>query len=122
MKPKEHTGSFFLTKAVLGLLDTIAQLEGQSRGVVVERIMRFYLLKRGESNAKDYWDKSKRVYKAKKKVLRASPYQPRLQARGQSRGNQSERAARALHFRSPRCLRPRKSLSAHAQRNLFSKF
>ncbi|WP_104696153.1 hypothetical protein [Helicobacter salomonis] len=121
MKPKEHTGSFFLTHAVLGLLDVIAQLEGQSRGVVVERIMRFYLLKRGESNAKDYWDKSKRAYKAKKKVLRASAYQSRLQARGQSRGNQSERAARALHPRSPRGLRPRKSLSAHAQRNLFSK-
>ncbi len=120
MKPKEHTGSFFLTKAVLGLLDVIAELEGQSRGVVVERIMRFYLLKRGESY-EDCWDKSKRAYKAKKKVLRASPYQSRLQARGQSRGNQSERAARALHPRSPRCLRPRKSLSAHAQRNLFSK-
>lgn len=62
---KIHSGSFYLSQKFLEILDLIAQIEGQSRSVIIERVV---LYKSGGSDAKS-WDKSKRAYKKKKKIF-----------------------------------------------------
>lgn len=39
IKAKEHTGSFYLSEAVLDKLNYIADFEGVSRSIIIERII-----------------------------------------------------------------------------------
>lgn len=60
---KVHSTSFYIDEKILENLSFIAQLEGQSRSVIVERGLLFLFL--GGDNA--HWEKSKRVYAKEKK-------------------------------------------------------
>ncbi|WP_163499768.1 hypothetical protein [Helicobacter suis] len=76
--PKEHSGSFLLEQGLLELLDFIAEIECQSRAVIIERILKFYLTQQRKLHAKGSdsnkkkcnWKKSKTgVYKTSQKVF-----------------------------------------------------
>ncbi len=102
--PKEHTGSFFLEPALLELLDTIATLEGQSRGVIVERAVRYFLI--GGENEKR-WEKSKCAYTAKKKVHVKAPHHRAFKSARQKGTDESKRVlANVSLFGSPRVCPP----------------
>lgn len=63
---KIHSGTFFIPESLLKKLDFIVHFENQSRSVIVERAILFNL--GGKNNE---WEKSKRIYKKKKKIFNA---------------------------------------------------
>ncbi|MFC3847100.1 ribbon-helix-helix protein, CopG family [Helicobacter baculiformis] len=94
--PKVHTGSFFLEFRLLELLDKVAQLEGQSRGVIVERALRFYFAQRGIYDIRTQWKKSKaRLYKSAQKVYVTPKRHHALTSRCQKAKNQPKRLVAA---------------------------
>ncbi|WP_163556342.1 sel1 repeat family protein [Helicobacter suis] len=72
---KQHSGSFLLERGLLELLDFIAAIECQSRAVIIERILKYYLMQQRNThgnypNKKKYWKKSRcGVYKVPQKVF-----------------------------------------------------
>ncbi len=64
-RQKIHSGSFYLSQQFLDILSLVAEFEGQSKSVIIERAI---LYKIGGENEKS-WEKSKRAYKKKKKIF-----------------------------------------------------
>ncbi|PZT47714.1 hypothetical protein B6S12_07585 [Helicobacter valdiviensis] len=63
-RAKIHSNSFYLSLSLLKALDKVAEIEGQSRSVIVERALIYYF----EKENKNAWEKSKRAYKKAKKI------------------------------------------------------
>ena len=77
-RAKEQTNSFYFEQELLDMLDFIAQIEGQSRSIVIERAL-FFIRTQGGENA---WSKSAKKHKKKKKI---HPKQKRNKANRQGR-------------------------------------
>ncbi|WP_162983037.1 ribbon-helix-helix domain-containing protein [Helicobacter mehlei] len=107
-RPKEHTGSFFLEPPLLEILDAIAQFEGQSRGVIVECAIRYFL--QGE---KHDWQKSKRNAYNKKgpqKVHAQTAHHRPLKGQGKKGSHQPKRPLARKRFKGPRSVFQREPL------------
>lgn len=69
VRAKEQTNSFYLSDELLKCLDLIADIEGQSRSVVIERALFFVRIntRGGYRDERKAWKNSQKKYNNKKK-------------------------------------------------------
>ena len=105
---KQHTGSYLFEHGLLELLDFIADMEGQSRAVIVERMIRFYLLQHKQhkqrnnhydqaQSSKCQWVQSGCVYQKAQKVFNHRKRLLRIDKASQTAQSQPKRAFKKRH-------------------------